>query len=1429
MSMLRVSRGVPRRSFGKTKEVLSLPNLIEAQSRSFNDFVQLDCLSDRRQNIGLEKVLRNIFPIEHGNRMSLDYMGYELGEWQCICGAMTGIEKRYTWKSKDGKKTGVSKLSAEDLEKGKCAYVRCSVCHSRVSIKFPMTPEECRYNGRTYALPLKVKLQLTSWDHNEATGERSMRDIKEQSVFMCLLPVMLDCWEDTDGLLKLGNRGTFLINGVDRVVVSQIHRAPGVLFFTGKKSRGVSYGSHYSARIIPARGAWLDFEFDSSGLLYVKVDKKKKLLVSVFLQALGVSRDKMMTKFYDSWNLFVKDGNLALQADSQIVGRRLDMDLVSADGSKTFAKGIRFSEENLKDLGSTKGAKYLFLGKAQGAIGRFSCGYLEDPITGEMLLEPGTMLDEGKIERLQQLKNSEPFQVTASLGGLSQPSIALCLAHDSAMSYENAVREFYYRIRPGDAPAMQVMIEYINAMFYNARYYDLTVVGRLRINRKLGLNSDLENTVLTLEDIVAVIKYLVGLQERGEGEADDVDNLSNRCVRLVDDLLQTQVYLGFYRIEKIAREKLRLEENGGSKMPYDFINVKPLSAVLGAFFGTGQLSQFLDQTNPLSEMAHKRVLSALGPGGITRDNASLDVRDVHTSHYGRICPIASPDGHNIGLISSLATYAKINKMGFIETVYRPVINGVVQDRIESLDAYAERGKAIAQAAIKLDENGKILEDQVFARYQGDIIQVKPTELDCIDASPRQMVSIATALIPFLENDDANRALMGSNMQRQAVPLIKPLPPIVGTGVEREIGKAAGAVIVAKSSGVVKYVSADKIIVEVSREGQSLEVWTSKPLDVYELKTFGKSSFNTWLHFSPIVKQGDIVEKGDVLTNGPAVINGELALGNDICVAYMVWYGYNFEDAIVISKRLVSDDLFTSVHIEEFVVEARDTKLGAEEITRDIPGLSETDLRNLDEDGVVKIGTRVSPGDILVAKATLKGDSQVSPEEKLLRAIFGDKSREVRDTSSRVPPGINGTVVDVKVFSRSGIRKDKRYKEVAKREADKIERNFQIQQDLLARTFADQLVETCINGGLELSDELRKTTFEELVKFSQSQPNLKKDVAQLVGFYQDRIKVLTALKEDAIVKLRKGDELPSGVLKVVRVYVAMKRPINVGDKMAGRHGNKGVVSKIVDIEDMPYLADGRPVDIVLNPLGVPGRMNLGQVLETVLGMACQTVSDNLRAKINDMSVKAVKDYLLKYLGKEVTDHIYQTSGEEGIWDAARTIASKGLSVSVPVFDGVKFEDDVVPLLKDLGLSEIGEYDLYNGMTGEKYMQSVTVGYIYMMKLIHMVDDKLHARSVGPYSLITQQPLGGKAQFGGQRLGEMEVWALFAYGAAYALQELLTIKSDDINGRTKAYEAIVRGEEIPAPGLPESFNVLIKELQSLGLSLDLFKASEEQFGE
>jgi len=1426
MSNFRMGKSNVRRSFGEVRDIVPVPNLIEVQSTSFNDFAQLDYLPEERKFIGLERVLRDVFPIDYEDKMSLEYVSYELGQWACTCGKLVGIENRYAWHCSACKKSGCSRLdssfSCPSCNKKTARYKTCSNCLARVMIQLPMSLEECRSSGQTFSMPLKVKIQLTNWEVDEK-GKKVVRDIKEQDIFFADIPVMIDLYEH-EGRYKLGNLGTFLINGIDRVIVSQLHRSPGVVFSQSKKGKDFRGRPYYLARIIPMRGSWIDFEFDSNDHLYVRIDKKKKLLATTFLQALGIERDRIIPLFYSS-DLIVCNGKQFTRAvDDSILGQRLERGMLPEEHEKSFV-GKRITKELLAKLKKAD-IKKIVLGK-HNLLNRVFAKEVTDPDTGEVIIDQGAVCTEDYIEILQRYKKITVDLIQSS-GYVFQPTIAMTLAQDKCMSYEDALKDLSNKIWPGDSATVKEVEERFHNLFFNTRFYDLTKVGRSRMNRKLGLESADEQLVLDKQDIIATIRYLVNLRERGEGELDDIDHLGNRRVRLVGELLTNQMYLGFMRIERIVRERFRMQEAHGALMPQDFLNVKPLSAVVREFFGLGQLSQFMDQTNPLAELAHKRRLSALGPGGVLKDRATYEIRDVHTSHYGRICPIETPEGQTVGLISSLATYAMVNDLGFVETAYCPVKNGVVQDSVVFLDAFEEEEKNIAQIDTIHSGTKKLEADKVFVRHKGNYVYVDNQQVDYVDLSPKQLVSVSAALIPFLEHDDAVRALMGANMQRQAVPLIRTSAPTVGTGMEREIVKASGAVIAAKRSGVVEYVSSEKIIIRAhEHEFAHVEDWVSQGIDTYYLNKFLRSSYSTWVHHTPIVRPGDVVSKGDVITNGASISNGELSLGNNLTVAFMPWRGYNFEDAIVLNKRLVADDMLTSVHIDEYVVDARDTKLGPEEITRDIPNVSEIALVGLDEDGIVRVGTRVKSGDILVGKVTLKGDVQFSPEEKLLRAIFGEKSREVRDTSLRVPPGVEGTVTDVKIFSRSGVRKDKRYKEEVAKQVAKLERDWQHHVTYLEKMVLEKaraLLQEQGKKDMAHEDSLA-SIWKIKIKDSDAQERLK----HLQESYENQLRILAGLKEDRINKLKKGDVLPSGVIKMVKVYIAMKRPISAGDKLAGRHGNKGVVSIIVPREDMPYLDDGTPVDIVLNPLGVPSRMNVGQILETALGFVGKKIGDQVQELLEVGAYDAVRAEMKEAYGAELINSYEKLYGRDGVLDLARHVAREGVAFKTPVFDGAQFDRDIKPMMEKVGMHESGAFRLRDGKTGEYFDQPVTVGSIYMMKLNHMVDDKLHARSVGPYSLVTQQPLGGKAQQGGQRLGEMEVWALEAYGAAYTLQEMLTYKSDDVSGRHKAYQSVVRGEIVPEPGVPESFNVLIKELQSLGLQVDLLKLAKENVSE
>lgn len=1442
MSSLHLGKEPVRRSFGKIKDIVPVPNLIEVQSRSFNEFAQLDSLPNERKLIGLEKVFRDVFPIEYSDKMSLEYVSYELGNWACTCGKLTGITNRYSWSCTSCKKSDCSRLS-QDLECTYChkktaRYKTCSNCLSRVVVQLPMTLDECRSSGQTFSMPLKVKMQLVNWDLDSA-GKKVLRDIKEQDIFFADVPVMADIYEN-DGQFKLGNLGTFLINGVDRVIVSQLHRSPGVVFSQSKKVKDVRGKPYYLARVIPMRGSWLDFEFDSNDYLYVRIDKKKKLLVTTFLQALGIPREEIISNFYRFDKIWADKGEFYQKLDDSSLGRRIEPGMLSSIKDEEELIGKRINKDIITRLSKLKIDKLVL--KKSSLLNRITGSDIIDPDTGEIIVEQGTFLQDEHYELLKKLKKIE-FDLIATSGYVFQPTIALTLSQDRCYSEEEAIKELHTKIWPGDSSSIKEVKEKLENLFFNPRFYDLTKVGRIRMKRKLGLDTSDDITTLTREDIISTIRYLVNLRERGEGELDDIDHLGNRRVRLVGELLNNQIYVGLLRIERIVRERFRMQEAHGALMPQDFLNVKPLNAILREFFGTGQLSQFMDQTNPLSEIAHKRRLSALGPGGVMKDRATYEIRDVHTSHYGRICPIETPEGQTVGLISSLSTYSFVNDLGFIETAYRPVKNCKMSDEVVFLDAFEETDKYIAQSDSVEVASKKIESDQVFARHEGNFLYIDKEKINYVDLSPKQLVSVSTALIPFLEHDDATRALMGSNMQRQAVPLIRLQTPIVGTGMEGEIARASGAVITAKHAGVVEYVSSEKIVIRVDEEEfKNVDDWISGGVDTYYLRKFQRSSYSTWIHQTPIVKPGQRIKLGEILTNGSSVSNGELSLGANLMVAFMPWHGYNFEDAIILNKRLVADDSLTSVHIDEYVADARDTKLGPEEITRDIPNVSEIALAGLDEDGIVKIGTRVKAGDILVGKVTLKGDIQYSPEEKLLRAIFGEKSREVRDTSLRVPPGIEGTVIDVKIFSRSGMRKDKRYKQFVEEQTAKLTFDFAKHISTLEKMIISKIAD--LLDGQAPKDKTNKNLFEgkvfdktkiahlglnEIVALRVNDKAVNEKIDYFKASLDNQIRILNGLKEEKINRLKKGDPLPSGVIKMVKVYIAMKRPVSVGDKVAGRHGNKGVVSIIVPREDMPYMDDGTPVDIILNPVGVPSRMNVGQILETILGYAGRQLGKQLTDLIETNGAAEIKKKLESFYSKPVIEDYEKKHGKEGLLELAQKTAKNGVFYKTPVFDGPEFDSEIKPILKESNLPLGGSFKIRDGRSGDYFDQPVTVGSIYIMKLNHMVDDKLHARSVGPYSLVTQQPLGGKAQLGGQRFGEMEVWALEAHGASYALQEMLTYKSDDVSGRHKVYEALVRNEEVPAPGLPESFNVLIKELQSLGLSVDLFKSGKEEVNE
>lgn len=1303
-----------RKDFAKIPTIIDIPNLIDIQKKSYERLHQKDVPPEKRENRGLQSAFLNVFPIYDFNEMaSMEFAEYSIGE-------------------------------------------------SKYDVR------ECLQKGVTYAATLKIKAKLVLWDKKEDTGARKFRDIKEQEVYLGELPLMTE-------------NGTFIINGTERVVVSQLHRSPGCFFSHDKGKTHVSGKILYSARIIPYRGSWLDFEFDMKDILYLRIDRKRKLPATVILKALGYTNEDLLKIFYPTEEIRIRNKNFLRKVSEILVGVKVSSNIVDKKADEVILReGGKITKAILKKMESFKITEIPI--SREDLVGRVTLKTVIDKTTGEVIVKGNEKITEANIENI--LKSGiETIEVLFIDGVHILPTLRETLLADKVNTPEESVIEIYRKLRPGEPPTPAMAKVLFNNLFFSPKHYDLSSVGRLKLNRRLNLNIPLDKTVLTPEDLIEVIRYLLNLRA-GKGEVDDIDHLGNRRVRSVGELLENQFRIGLVRMERAIKERMNLLDLNVS-MPHDLINAKPVTAAVKEFFGSSQLSQFMDQTNPLAEITHKRRLSALGPGGLTRERAGFEVRDVHPTHYGRICPIETPEGPNIGLITSLATYANVNEFGFIESPYRKVKNGKVTDEIEYLSALDGEKAVIAQANSPVDEKGRLKSESISARVGDEFKIVTPDQVDYMDVSPKQIVSVSAALIPFLENDDANRALMGSNMQRQAVPLLQTESPVVGTGMERIAARDSGVVVAAKRTGLVERVDASRIVVRVDEDEKS-------DLDIYNLAKFQRSNQNTCINQRPIVSVGQKVRKGQIIADGPATDMGELALGRNVLVAFMPWGGYNFEDAILISEKLVKKDTFTSIHIEEFEMEARDTKLGKEEITRDIPNVSEEALKDLDESGIIRIGAEVKPGDILVGKVIPKGETQLTPEEKLLRAIFGEKAGDVREACLYVPPGIEGIIVDVKVFSRRGIEKDERAKSIENEDVLRLKKDFQdeariirdegskrLRRMLLGKKVTEDVRDSergkivISKGKVIIQKNLDKLTDKDLLKISLANKDVQEKLEDIEGNIEDQLHLLETIFDERIGKLRKGDELPPGVLKLVKVYIAIKRKVQVGDKMAGRHGNKGVVSRILPVEDMPYLPDGTSVDVVLNPLGVPSRMNVGQVLETHLGWAAKAL---------------------------------------------------GLYVASPVFDGAG-EREIKEMLEEAELPTSGQITLYDGRTGEPFDRSVTVGCMYMMKLHHLVEDKLHARSIGPYSLVTQQPLGGKAQFGGQRLGEMEVWALQAYGAAYTLQEFLTVKSDDVVGRARIYEAIVKGENILEPGMPESFHVLIKELQSLCLDVDLLEYKKD----
>ncbi|MBZ5603386.1 MAG: DNA-directed RNA polymerase subunit beta [Acidobacteriia bacterium] len=1422
-----------RVDFSKIKTSIPIPNLIEVQKKSYERFLQMDLLPSERDDTGLESVFKSVFPISDFRGLSqLEFVDYAIGNWECKCGNLKGLHHlRSTCRNPAcGATIQTDPFHLGDVLCPRCGTFNknivtfCNRCGDPVGLQLKYDVAECEERGMTYAAPLKVTIRLTVFDKDPETNNKTIRDIKEQEVFFGEIPLMTE-------------NGTFIINGTERVIVSQLHRSPGV-FFERQPAQG-----YFLGKIIPYRGSWVEFEYDNKNLLHVRIDRKRKFYGTVFLRALGLKTDAdILRAFYRTSDIVIKDKKLYWKVSDGLIGHKLSH-AITKGGETIVTQGRKITNSVYKEILK---AKIEQVEVAPNDLeGAYVAADVVDMETGEVLIEANHELTPTVVGKLIDAKIPNFDVFFPELDDVGNV-ISATLRKDGVKQQNDALLEIYRKLRPGDPPTVDTATQLFQGMFFDPRKYDFSRVGRMKFNIKLYDKADatpLDKRTLDHKDFIDTIQYLLRLR-KGIGSVDDIDHLGNRRVRAVGELLENQFRIGLVRMERAIKEKMSVYQEMSTAMPHDLVNAKPVMAAIREFFGSSQLSQFMDQTNPLSEITHKRRLSALGPGGLSRERAGFEVRDVHPTHYGRICPIETPEGPNIGLISSLSCFARINEYGFIESPYRRVKEGVVIDEVrilnpgdtdfkvnqvmsrvevdkanramanqkktpvefeahcDYLSAWEEDKYLIAQANVGLDDNGRITAELVNARQAGNFVLKHVDEVEYMDVSPKQLVSVAASLIPFLENDDANRALMGSNMQRQAVPLLRAESPYVGTGMERVTARDSGAVVLCKRSGVVDLVDSERIIVRMEGEHHGGQLSSEVGSDIYPLTKFKRSNQNTCINQKPIVFQGQRVKKGDVLADGPCTEWGELALGRNVLVAFMPWRGYNFEDAIVVSEKLVKEDYYTSIHIEEFEVDARDTKLGPEEITRDIPNIAEGFLRNLDESGIIRIGATVKPGDILVGKVTPKGETQLTPEEKLLRAIFGEKAGDVKDASLYCPPGIEGTVVDCKVFSRKGAELDERSKLILEKQEDKFRRNLEDTKRILNDERAKRLAEHFDGKELQadLHDEktnkkllskgtlLSRELLEKLrgrdikrMKLTGKDPRVNEAVDEIEEMTSRQIAVHEKITEERIAKLRKGDELPPGVIKQVKCYIAMKRKLSVGDKMAGRHGNKGVIARIVPEEDMPFLPDGTPVEIVLNPLGVPSRMNVGQILETHLGWAAQA------------------------LGVKFATPVFDGATEKDI--KSRLAAAKELALDKRLYDGS------------------GKVQLWDGISGQPFEQPVTVGYIYMLKLSHLVDDKIHARSIGPYSLITQQPLGGKAQFGGQRFGEMEVWALEAYGAAYVLQELLTAKSDDVYGRAKIYEAIVKGEAAAEPGVPESFNVLIRELQSLCLDVELMKKPRE----
>ena len=1351
-----------RKNFGKIRKIVDIPDLIAVQRESYRRLLQMDVPPEKREDIGLQAVFRSVFPIkDFTGSASLEFVSYRFAE------------------------------------------VKHSV-------------EECMHRGMTYEIPLRITVRLVVYDIDADTGISNIRDIKEQEIYFGTIPMMTE-------------KGTFIINGTERVVVSQLHRSSGV-FFDHDKGKSHSSGKIiYSSRIIPVRGSWIDMEIDPKDIVYIRIDRRRKFPITILFKAFGYSVEDLLTYFYKCERIVIEGKRISKRFNPEFLkGQRASRDIKDPEtGDVLIKKGRIFTARAVKRL-KTADAGLIPIAPDE-LSGRVFANTIYYPDSDLPVVKANDTADEEILAKLSKAGINE-FDVLYVDGSSSSDSIRKTLLVDKVESKEEALIEIYRRLRPGNPATPEVAQDFIDNLFFKPNYYDLSGVGRLKINQRLDIKTMMNLRILRKEDILLTTRALIELRDT-QGVVDDIDHLGNRRVRAVGELLENQYRIGLVRMERAIKERMSLQEVD-ALMPHDLINPKPVSAVVKEFFGTSQLSQFMDQTNPLSETTHKRRLSALGPGGLTRERAGFEVRDVHPSHYGRICPIETPEGPNIGLIVSLSTYARVNNFGFIETPYRVVKDAKVTKEVKFLDAFEEKEHPIAQANAQVDEKDRYVNPMVTSRVAGEFMMVPREEIELMDISPNQLVSVSASLIPFLENDDANRALMGSNMQRQAVPLLVNEAPLVGTGIEGVVAKDSGVTIVAQRDATVVDVDASRIVLK----HDPLENPMAKDVTIYNLSKFIRSNQNTCFNHRPIVRNGQKVKAGEIIADGPATEKGELALGKNVTVAFMPWGGYNFEDSILVSERLVRDGVYTSVHIEEFEVVARDTKLGKEDITRDIPNVGEEALKNLDDSGIIRLGAEVVPGDILVGKITPKGETQLSPEEKLLRAIFGEKAGDVKDTSLRVPPGIQGTVIDAKVFSRRGVQKDDRTRLIEDEEIASFEKDRDDELDVIEDVVRGELKQLLV--GQQVQAALKKgkktlvakgakidtDTFEQIPLavvegIVLEDPKTTEKVHELLERYRDQSELTRMVFEQQVTRYEKGDDLPPGVIKLVKVYVAMKRKLSVGDKMAGRHGNKGVVSRILPIEDLPYFKDGKPVDMVLNPLGVPSRMNVGQILEIHLGRAAKTLGDQLSLLIEEQKIKALRGKLKKIF----EDVEAQASIKDFSDDELMTFAMQykdGVHMATPVFDGAK-EDEIKNLLQEAEVSTTGQTTLYDGRTGEAFKERITVGTMYVLKLHHLVDDKIHARSIGPYSLVTQQPLGGKAQFGGQRLGEMEVWAMEAYGAAFALQEFLTVKSDDMAGRTRMYEKIVKGQNVLEPGIPESFRVMTKELQALGLDIDLIE--------